>query len=170
GVTVPVGPDAAGAGFSGVAFDFGSLVLLHATARNRSIIPIIINAYLRSLIHLLLMNRAFGKLLIINFGNSKFSFNLNYSKAELAAKMTAQLGNGDALLLHAVAVANSDGSIFERLKIDSDTERSAYLILPSIKFTDAGSIVINGSHHRLKILLDAIRHLDDSRLVLLQRK
>ena len=71
---------------------------------------------------------------------------------------------------HRVAVANGHRVVLERLEIHGDAERGADLVLAAVEFSDAGRIVIDDADRRLKVAFDPLRHFDDARLVLLERK
>ena len=91
----------------------------------------------RSFTYLSLLGSYFlvlGTLYIVQFAFLQF---LKYPpKARCLRDAAMQFGDGDALLLGAVAVTDGDGIVFQSLVIHGDTERSSDQILTGVSLAD----------------------------------
>src|SRR5579885_553672 len=73
----------------------------------------------------------------------------------------------NADLRHAVALADGNGLVVQRLEVDGDAERRTYLVLATIAPPDVGDVVVLRHHNALQLLVEALRRLKQFRLVLL---
>ena len=87
------------------------------------------------------MKKAPGNTAFNGFPDAVF-FHFTYSlETELILKVSLQLSNRYAYLLHGVAVADSNCLIVLRIKIICYTERSTYLILSYVALSNISSVI-----------------------------
>src|ERR1700748_253462 len=104
------------------------------------------------------------------FISSWFTVHESTFDSQSLLQMLRQFGDLHALLLPGVSVAHGDGLVFERLMVNGNAKRRAYLVLPRVELADAARVVVDGAHRGLQILLDSLRKRDELRLVLRERQ
>ena len=64
------------------------------------------------------------------------------------------MGDGDAFLLHAVAVAQGDAMVFQRLVVDGQANGGAQGVLTAVALADGVFFVVLGEETESKAVLD----------------